>query len=121
MYGSKCNCCGECDTRFLTLDHVQNDGFEQRKEMSQRQIISDAINSFNPSKYQILCYNCNCAKNANGGICPHKDKTLEEHLAYEKSITASHRQDKKNKTIQELLSKLNPEDLAKAISSLSVS
>lgn len=26
-----------------------------------------------PEGYQVLCYNCNCGKSINNGICPHLD------------------------------------------------
>ena len=26
-----------------------------------------------PPGYQVLCYNCNCGRYRNGGVCPHKD------------------------------------------------
>lgn len=82
LYGGQCSCCGQTDPRFLTLDHVKNDGNEHRKDFADSSIMMLAIRNFQPERFQILCYNCNCGKSTNGGVCPHKDKTLEEHLAY---------------------------------------
>jgi predicted restriction endonuclease len=75
-YGSRCNCCGESNPKFLTVDHVNNDGYTQKTKKGFRrkgnymyqQIIKDNF----PDHLQILCWNCNCGKNLNGGICPHK-------------------------------------------------
>jgi len=66
-YGGKCQWCGEADRRLLTFDHVHNDGAEQRKDLK-------GPNSFlywlrrnkYPKSIQILCYNCNCAKQYSG-------------------------------------------------------
>lgn len=75
--GYTCSCCGVTEPRFLTLDHVDNDGAEHRRVLQgnragaalYRWIIKNEF----PPKFQVLCYNCNCGKNVNGGVCPHKD------------------------------------------------
>ena len=72
-YGSKCVCCGEKDQRFLTLDHKYNNGGHHRKKVgagtkTYRWLIK---NNF-PPIIQILCWNCNCGKMMNNGICPHR-------------------------------------------------
>jgi hypothetical protein len=73
VYGSKCECCGETNPKFLTLDHVRNDGgTERRIGMKNNSIMLKAIREKDKSHYQILCYNCNMGKARNGGICPHK-------------------------------------------------
>lgn len=77
--GSKCSCCGESDQRFLTLDHVRNDGNKHREEFNCQQIMRQARKEGYPTdKYQVLCFNCNCGKSANGGICPHRDGISKE-------------------------------------------
>lgn len=71
--GVKCACCGEAEFLFLTIDHVNNDGATHRRE------IGSAGSSFYrwlknngyPPGFQVLCYNCNCGRNANNGTCPH--------------------------------------------------
>jgi hypothetical protein len=89
--GSKCACCGEDDHRFLSLDHVQNDGNEHREHLVCHQIYGRAKREGYPSdKYQVLCYNCNMGKSTNGGVCPHQSavskdqawKILEEKETY---------------------------------------
>ena len=32
-YGNKCNCCGEKNIKFLTIDHINNDGAEHKKKI----------------------------------------------------------------------------------------
>lgn len=71
-YGGKCVCCGEDNEKFLTIDHVYNDGFEYRKKMTHK-IWRWAINNNFPDTLQILCWNCNMGKAHNNGVCPHKD------------------------------------------------
>ena len=80
-YGSKCACCGETEPLFLTIDHVNEDGWKERQRNSKgnystgtldrlKKIISNMKE--NPEKYQILCMNCNTGKHRNKGTCPHK-------------------------------------------------
>jgi hypothetical protein len=64
-------CCGEVESVFLTIDHVQNNGAEQRR----RGIYGSGLYKWlkrmkYPKGYQILCWNCNEAKRILGA-CPH--------------------------------------------------
>jgi hypothetical protein len=74
-YGARCNCCGESKYQFLSVDHVNNDGGEERWPNGNRitgvHLYRRIISSNFPDKYQILCMNCNFGKRMNGGICPH--------------------------------------------------
>lgn len=73
-YGNKCNCCNESEYRFLTIDHVNNDGNKHRAELKSRaqaHLYRTIIKENYPDKYQILCFNCNMGKALNNGICPH--------------------------------------------------
>lgn len=78
-YGSICKCCGETGSLFLTVDHINNDGAKQRgrntKEASMFYLsLAKKIREGQaPTDLQILCYNCNCGRHRNGGICPHKE------------------------------------------------
>ncbi len=77
-FGNKCKCCGEKDIRFLSRDHVNNDGNVWRKKhggvpSGYKTDLWIIRNNF-PKEIQILCYNCNLGKAHNKGICPHKDK-----------------------------------------------
>ena len=73
-YGHKCTCCGITQYEFLTIDHVNNDGAEERKaingaNIANRKIYQKIIDDGYPDRYQILCWNCNAAKQYHGG-CP---------------------------------------------------
>ena len=76
-YGHRCICCGEKRYEFLTLDHVNNDGAEHRKQRHRGStwLLYWAKKNNHPSTLQLLCWNCNLAK-AIYGTCPHG----EEHI-----------------------------------------
>lgn len=119
MYGGKCACCGEDDPRFLSLDHIASDGSTHRKELADNQIMAQAITEYQPARFQILCYNCNCGRSANKGVCPHKDKTREEWIAWTDKLLES-RYGNPNphprlRTPQQLINSLSPEELQKLI------
>jgi len=75
-YGNKCNCCGENNPFFLSIDHVNNDGNQERRSLYgdragqsaswylklRREDVRDDL--------QVLCFNCNISK-AFYGCCPH--------------------------------------------------
>lgn len=72
IYGHACSCCGEKNKGFLTLDHVMNDGhLERRGQKTGIPVYRRAIRENDPKRWQILCWNCNCGRAKNGGICPH--------------------------------------------------
>jgi hypothetical protein len=73
-YGGKCACCGETIFDFLTLDHVLNNGAKERStpDYNLGALYRRVIEARFPSEYQLLCWNCNCGRAKNGGICPHK-------------------------------------------------
>ena len=74
-YGKKCNCCGETEKLFLSIDHVNNDGCVDRKGNGHggesRNIIAKIMRENFPKEYQVLCMNCNHGKMRNNGTCPH--------------------------------------------------
>lgn len=78
--GPKCNCCGEDNIKFLTMDHINNDGNLHRREDSS---VGPGLyrwldrNNYPPG-FQVLCWNCNLGKAHNKGICPHKDNHNDE-------------------------------------------
>lgn len=62
-YGNKCVCCGESEPEFLQLDHINNDGNKQRKDLGIRYIYQWIIDrNFPKDNYQLLCANCNWSK-----------------------------------------------------------
>ncbi len=68
-YGGVCKCCGERRPEFLTIDHVDGGGSAHRKQVGcvYRWLKRQGF----PSGFQVLCYNCNCAKGF-FGRCPHE-------------------------------------------------
>lgn len=71
-YGGVCACCGETEYAFLTIDHTNNDGAEHRKSVPAPKIIVWLEKNGYPEGFQVLCWNCNAAKEFHGG-CPHQD------------------------------------------------
>jgi len=74
-----CRCCGEHILEFLTTDHINNDGGAHRRQFSKRKKSRGLVSLRNslremgwPPIIQLLCWNCNCGKARNDGICPHK-------------------------------------------------
>jgi hypothetical protein len=72
--GYKCVCCGEKETKFLTLDHINEDGYKDRRWGMG--FYTWLIRNNFPPIVQILCFNCNCGKSLNGGMCPHLKNDL---------------------------------------------
>lgn len=69
----KCICCGENHYDFLTIDHMNNDGANQKREnkLAGNNMYKWLINNGFPKEYQVLCMNCNWSKRLNGGKCIH--------------------------------------------------
>jgi hypothetical protein len=69
----KCNCCPETEIKFLTIDHINNDGFKERKILNKNGGAGFYFwlrkNNY-PNGYRTLCFNCNMAKSLYGK-CPH--------------------------------------------------
>ncbi len=81
-YGGKCLCCGELGLIFLTIDHIDENGAEHRRQISPKfkNRVPGGDNFYRwledhemPDGFQTLCYNCNIGKHRNGGTCPHND------------------------------------------------
>jgi hypothetical protein len=79
-YGNACACCGETEPKFLTIDHVHNDGNKERPPIGSKRTRGGGIHMYarlrkegfpQSGRYQLLCWNCNCGRAQNGGICPH--------------------------------------------------
>ena len=67
----ECACCREKGIKFLSIDHINNDGAKHRREIGGNLCLWILKNSFPPG-FQILCYNCNFSKGIYGK-CPHLD------------------------------------------------
>ena len=72
-YGDICACCGENNKRFLTIDHIENNGAQHRKVIKGAYFYDWLVKNDFPIGYQTLCWNCNLGKYHNGGICPHRE------------------------------------------------
>jgi len=74
-YGKVCACCGEANSVFLTLDHINEDGHKDRMPGNRTYPGTYYSSLFKAETIrkdlQVLCYNCNNAKHRNGGTCPH--------------------------------------------------
>jgi len=77
-YGSRCNCCGETEPRFLTLEHKNGGGHRWRREHTKSTtslLMTLAKLGWPKDEFTILCWNCNCSTK-DGLPCPHKEKDL---------------------------------------------
>ena len=72
-YGQLCACCGETESAFLCVDHINGGGTKHLKSLAaQGQRFYEWLRREGwPSGFQILCHNCNAAKGSQG-ICPHQ-------------------------------------------------
>lgn len=83
-YGAICNCCGETEPTFLTIDHINNDGNVQRMQIKTggtnfyRTVAKRIEANDAPTDLQILCRNCNWGKHVNHGVCPHLAKYIDK-------------------------------------------
>jgi hypothetical protein len=70
-YGGCCACCGDTFLARLTIDHVNNDGAEHRRSLSnEAALYQQLLNRGFPEGFQVLCASCNLAKHV-AGYCPH--------------------------------------------------
>ena len=77
----RCICCKEADERFLTIDHKNDDGAAHKRKLGLPksngrpfyQVLKNAGYPKN-APLQIACYNCNCGRRINGGVCPHTER-----------------------------------------------
>lgn len=69
-----CNCCDITDIEFLSIDHVDGNGSEHRRQLKakSRSVYRDIILSGMPFGYRVLCHNCNQSYGLYG-YCPHTD------------------------------------------------
>lgn len=85
----ECACCGEREKLFLSLDHINNDGAEHRRNYGGRKSFSAdsfarvLIKEGFPNGLQVLCMNCNWGKRMNNGVCPHKSHEGSETIRKE--------------------------------------
>ena len=70
ILGGKCVVCNQTDYMYLVLDHVENDGAEDRRNgFTSAKMVRGIIDGTYPTeRIQILCANCHNAKHRNGGV-----------------------------------------------------
>jgi hypothetical protein len=80
-----CTSCGITNIRFLTLDHIHNDGAKDRNGAKSNVGILRNLyklgwpEDYIKENYQILCWNCNCVKGLRGYFdIPDKDLTYDQ-------------------------------------------
>ena len=82
-YGAHCNCCGEQRPEFLTIDHVDGRAVQDFRSSGTRITGKHMWRKLRrlgwpKDAYQLLCFNCNCAKGAYG-TCPHEQERRQRH------------------------------------------
>jgi len=71
----KCDCCGDSNTEFLSIDHINGGGNQHRKELGLGRaggydFYMWLIKNNYPDGFRVLCFNCNHSLGAYG-YCPH--------------------------------------------------
>ncbi len=69
-----CVCCQEMQILFLSLDHLEGGGRQQRAKLGGGGFYTWLRRNNYPPGFQVLCHNCNLGRQLNGGLCPHKAK-----------------------------------------------
>jgi 5-methylcytosine-specific restriction endonuclease McrA len=78
-YGGKCVCCGQTNPLFLTIDHKNSDGNRDPRARGRSGFRISGLGWYMkliklgfPDDFQVLCWNCNHAKEIYGGgiACP---------------------------------------------------
>lgn len=79
--GPKCTCCNESEIKFLTIDHINNNGASHRKEITAGKNKNHKGSGYKlyqwlrkndyPPGFRVLCFNCNSVRGAYG-FCPHE-------------------------------------------------
>jgi len=71
-YGGKCACCGETEPVFLSLEHVNGGGYQERKVGGAMGVWRRLrAEGWPKDGYRILCMNCQFGTKL-GRTCPHK-------------------------------------------------
>lgn len=73
-YGGKCACCGETEIAFLTIDHINGGGRQERLSLGNSGVLKKIRDAGFPNDlYRCLCMNCQFGF-MHGRICPHQAK-----------------------------------------------
>jgi len=71
----KCLCCGETHIEFLSIDHIKKKRAGIKKDRTGWSFYMRLRRERYPKGYQVLCFNCNCAKGFYG-VCPHEKERM---------------------------------------------
>jgi len=72
-FGSRCKTCGFDDPRALQIDHVANDGKQDRERFSHQYAYYRHVLDVGPGhQYQLLCANCNAIKAYEAAMARHR-------------------------------------------------
>lgn len=81
-YGNSCQCCGETETEFLTLDHTYGGGTKHRQELKKQGKSGGSSTwllvkklGYPQDLFRLLCWNCNWSAHMGRGVCIHKRGT----------------------------------------------
>ena len=72
-----CACCGIGEIVFLTIDHIDQNGAEHRRQVG-TQTYRVLKREGYPPGYRVLCFNCNIAT-YRLGICPHQEANRDDN------------------------------------------
>lgn len=84
FYGNKCQCCGETNPKYLTMEHLRISRKEHISRIGYRAsnitMMTDAIKTDSERQlFGLLCFNCNCNDSYKKGLaCPHKAAPFKE-------------------------------------------
>ena len=67
IYGHECAICGFSDKRALTLDHILQNGNEERRRLGERGVWQRARDHYRPEEYRTLCMNCQFIERTKNG------------------------------------------------------
>lgn len=76
-----CDCCGDSHIEFLTIDHINGDGAEHKREIGMPGAGGNRFyywlkrNNY-PEGFRVLCMNCNCSRGQHG-YCPHEKEVQQ--------------------------------------------
>lgn len=78
-YGGACQCCGEREPQFLSIDHINGGGSRHRRELKRTGYRFYAWlkqQGYPRDAYRLLCMNCNHAT-GRLGYCPHQKVAVQ--------------------------------------------
>jgi hypothetical protein len=92
IYGNVCQCCNLDDEMILTIDHVTGGGRQHKRTLNiNNQFYKWLAKNSYPIGFQTLCFNCNCGRSINNGVCPHQSSssTLTSNISDDTLLQSS--------------------------------